>query len=182
VILLFAWRLPTAWLGSLARAMSRRWPSILSLDDPAARRDIQTTFDAALGQRGRLWSAFAAHLCCWYFGAAEVWLAFRLLGVDVTLWQALAVDATVAGLRTFGFMIPGAAGVQEASYLLAAAVFGIPPATAIAASLARRARDLVLAVAVLGIAVLADPSFAPLPALRAALHPPRRRPGGDQNG
>jgi hypothetical protein len=48
-------------------------------------------------------------------------------------------------------MVPAAAGVQEASYVLACAVFGIPPAVAVAASLARRARDLTLGVATFGI-------------------------------
>jgi uncharacterized membrane protein YesL len=49
--------------------------------------------------------------------------------------------------------------VQEASYVLACAVFGIAPATAVAASLARRARDLTLGAAVLAIAVGTDRAF-----------------------
>jgi hypothetical protein len=56
--------------------------------------------------------------------------------------------------------VPAAAGVQEASYMLAAAVFGIPPGAAIAASFARRARDLVLGVGTLGIAAVGDTNFA----------------------
>jgi hypothetical protein len=62
----------------------------------------------------------------------------------------------VAGLRTFVFMVPAAAGVQEASYVLACAVFGIAPAAAVAASFARRARDLTLGTATLGIAAGTD--------------------------
>jgi hypothetical protein len=57
-------------------------------------------------------------------------------------------------------MIPAAAGMQEVSYMLAAAVFGIPPAAAIAASFARRARDLALGVGTLGIAAVGDTSSA----------------------
>ena len=56
------------------------------------------------------------------YGAGEAWVIFRLLGVDLTLSHALAVDGTVVGLCTFGFMVPGAAGVQEVSYMVAAAV------------------------------------------------------------
>jgi uncharacterized membrane protein YbhN (UPF0104 family) len=111
-------------------------------------------------QRARLWSGFALHLACWCLGAGEAWVTFRLLGVDLTLSQALAIDGTVVGLRTFGFMVPAAAGVQEVSYMLAAAVFGIPPAAAIAASFARRARDLVLGVGTLGIAASGDAGSA----------------------
>jgi len=100
------------------------------------------------------------HLCCWFLGAAEAWVIFRLLGVDLTLLQALAIDGTVAGLRTFGWMVPAALGIQEGSYMLAAAVFGVPPAAAIAASFARRARDLVLGVGILGIAAVGDANFS----------------------
>jgi hypothetical protein len=57
-------------------------------------------------------------------------------------------------------MVPAAAGVQEVSYMLAAAVFRIPPAAAIGASFARRARDLVLGVGTLGIAAVGDTSSA----------------------
>jgi putative membrane protein len=149
-----------ASLGAIARAVSSRWPAVLSLDDGDAGLDLQACFDRILLQRARLWSGFALHLCCWCLGAGEAWVIFRLLGVDLTLSQALAIDGTVMGLRTFGFMVPAAAGVQEVSYMLAAAVFGIPPAAAIAASFARRARDLVLGVGTLGIAAVGDASSA----------------------
>jgi len=159
-ILLFARRSLGALLQAMARAISARWPDVLGLDDGPAGREVQACFGRILSQRGRLWSAFALHLCCWCLGAAEVWVTLRLLGVGVTLPQALAIDGTVVGLRTFGLMVPAAAGVQEASYMLAAAVFGIPPAAAIAASFARRARDLVLGVGTLGIAAVGDADFA----------------------
>ena len=149
-----------ASLGAMARAVSSRWPDLLSLDGGDAGRNLQACFDRILLQRARLWSGFALHLCCWCLGAGEAWVIFRLLGVDLTLSQALAIDGTVVGLRTFGFMVPAAAGVQEVSYVLAATVFGIPPAAAIAASFARRARDLVLGVATLGFAAVGDASSA----------------------
>ena len=160
-ILLLARRSLSAWLQAMARAVSARWPTVLSLDGPDGF-DIQACFHRIMSQRGRLWSAFALHLGCWCWGAGETWVTFRLLGVDLTLWQALAIDGTVAGLRTFGWLVPAAAGVQEAAYLLAAAVFGISPAAALAASLARRARDLVLGVGTLGIAAVGDDNFGPL--------------------
>jgi hypothetical protein len=129
-------------------------------DDGDAGRDVQACFDRILRQRTRLWSGFVLHLCCWCLGAGEAWVIFRRLGVGLTLSQALAIDGTVVGLRTFGLMIPAAAGVQEGSYMLAAAVFGVPPAAAIAASFARRARGLVLGVGTLGIAAVGDTNSA----------------------
>jgi Lysylphosphatidylglycerol synthase TM region len=143
-ILLLARRSLSGWLQGLARAISARWPDVLSLDGGPGDPDFQASFDHILSQHGRLWSAFALHLCCWCLGAAEAWVTFRLLGIDLTVAQALAIDGTVVGLRTFGLIVPAAAGVQEASYMLAAAVFGIPPAAAIAASFARMTTELPL--------------------------------------
>jgi putative membrane protein len=159
-ILLFARRSLSASLEAMARALSARWPTVLALDEGAGGYDLQACFERILSQRRRLWSGFALHLFCWCLGAAEVWVIFRLLGVDLTLSQALAIDGTVVGLRTFGWIVPAAAGVQEASFMLAAAVFGIPPAAALAASFARRARDLLLGLGTLVIAAVGDTDFA----------------------
>ncbi len=168
VLPLLARRRLATRLEALAGAIKARWPSLRSLDFSAAGSDIHTTFKGLLRQRGRLFAGFALHVGCWFLGAAETWVVFHLLGSHPSLLQALAIDSAVAGLRTFGFMIPAAAGVQEASYLLAAGVFGIPPARAIAASFARRARDLALGGATLGIAVVGDSHLALLPALKPA--------------
>ena len=159
-ILLFARRSLGASLQAMARAVSARWPGVISAEDESGGRAVQACFDSILSQHRRLWLGFVLHLCCWFLGAAEAWVIFRLLGVDLTLLQALAIDGTVAGLRTFGWMVPAALGIQEGSYMLAAAVFGVPPAAAIAASFARRARDLVLGVGILGIAAVGDANFS----------------------
>jgi glycosyltransferase 2 family protein len=138
------------------RQISQRWPVLASLRSRHAQGDINTVLDDILSRRARLGSAFALHLSCWFLGAAELWLVFDLLGKPVSAARALVMDSVVAGLKTFIFMVPAAAGVQEASYVLACAVFGIAPAAAVAASLARRARDLTLGAAVLGVAVSTD--------------------------
>ncbi len=159
-VLLIARRSLTASLEAMARAVSARWPELFSLAEGGPERDIRLSFERILRERGHLWTGFGLHLLCWFLGAAEAWVTFELLGFDLTLAEALAIDGTVVGLRTFGWVIPGAAGVQEASYLLAGAVFGIPPAAGIAASFARRARDLLLGIATLGVAAAGDANLA----------------------
>lgn len=173
-VLLLARRSLTASLESMARAVSARWPEVFSPTDGPIDRQIRMSFEQILRERGRLGWGFALHLLCWFLAAGELWITFRLLGIDLSLPKALAIDGTVAGLRTFGWMVPAAAGVQEASYLLAAAVFGIPAAAGIAASFARRARDLLLGLATLTVAVVGDTNLAPaaVAALRAR-QPPR---------
>jgi glycosyltransferase 2 family protein len=140
----------------LIRKVSLRWPVLASLRRMHAHGDINSVLDDISSRRARLGTAFVLHMLCWFLGAAELWLVFYLLGKPVTAAHALVVDSIVVGLRTFVFMVPAAAGVQEASYVLACAVFGIAPATAVAASFARRARDLTLGAAVLGVAVATD--------------------------
>jgi putative membrane protein len=138
------------------RKISQRWPVLASLRRMHAQGDINSVLDDILSRRARLGWGFTLHTLCWFLGAAELWLVFHLLGEPVSGTRALVIDAVVAGLRTFVFMVPAAAGVQEASYVLACAVFRISPAAAVAASLARRARDLTLGAATLAIAVGTD--------------------------
>ncbi|HEX8756908.1 MAG TPA: lysylphosphatidylglycerol synthase domain-containing protein [Steroidobacteraceae bacterium] len=138
------------------RKLSRRWPVLVSLRRTQAGGDINSVLDDILSHRARLVSAFTLHLLCWCLGAVELWLIFHLLGKPVTVARALVIDGVVSGLRTFVFMVPAAAGVQEASYVLACAAAGIAPAAAVAASLARRARDLTMGAATLGFAAGTD--------------------------
>ncbi len=123
-----------------ARAIARRWPSLDSQDE------VNAFFDRIFGEKQRLAAAFAIHLACWFIGAAETWVIFALMGIPVSPAEALAIDSLAVGLRTFGFLVPAAAGVQEASYVLVCSLFGLPAATAVAVSLIRRARDLAIGV------------------------------------
>jgi len=144
-------------LDRLIRRISQRWPVLLtSLRQLNLHGDTNVVLDDILAHRSRLALGFGLHLLCWFLGAAELWLVFALLGKPVSASEALVIDGIVAGLRTFVFMVPVAAGVQEASYVLACAVFGISPASAVAASLARRARDLTLGAVTLAIAAGTD--------------------------
>ena len=143
-------------LDRLIRRVAHRWPVLASLRQLNLHGDVNAVLDDILRHRARLARALGLHVLCWFLGALELWLVFELLGKPVSAAQALVIDGAVAGLRTFVFMVPAAAGVQEASYVLACAVLGISPATAVAASLARRARDLALGAVTLGLALGTD--------------------------
>lgn len=91
------------------------------------------------------------HALCWALGGLEAWVTLRLMGISVTAPEALAIDSLVTSLRTFGFFMPAALGVQEAAYVLVCALFGLSPGEAMAFSLVRRARDALLGV--IGLAV-----------------------------
>lgn len=89
------------------------------------------------------------HFACWILGAGETWLFLHFLHAPVGFWAALVVDSVTGGIRAAAFFVPGAIGVQEGSYVLLCGLFGIPPGTALALSLARRGRDLMIAGPVL---------------------------------
>lgn len=91
------------------------------------------------------------HVVCWALGGLEALVTLRLMGIHVTIPGALAIDSLVTCLRTFGFWMPAALGVQEAAYVLVCALFGLSPHMAIALSLIRRARETLIGC--LGLAV-----------------------------
>jgi hypothetical protein len=71
------------------------------------------------------------------------------MGVSVSLTAALVIDSLIYGIRSFAFMIPNALGVQEAAYVMLGSLFGVTPDVALALSLIRRGRDIVLGTPVL---------------------------------
>jgi hypothetical protein len=112
-------------------------------------RLLRERLSGAVPNAGRLRNSLGWHLLCWLIGAAEAWLMFRLMHLDLGLGPALAIDSSVGAIRALSFFVPAAVGVQEGSYVLLCGVFGISPAAALAFSFARRARDLFIALPVL---------------------------------
>jgi glycosyltransferase 2 family protein len=92
----------------------------------------------------RLLPSLGIHLLCWLFGTSEAWITLRLMGIGVSGAQAFVIDSLATAFRSLGFLMPASLGVQEAGYVLISALFGLSPATAVAFSLARRARDIII--------------------------------------
>jgi uncharacterized membrane protein YbhN (UPF0104 family) len=64
----------------------------------------------------------------------------------VSWFNALLLESLGQAIRGAAFAIPGALGVQEGGYLLLAPLAGLPPDTALALSLAKRAREMLLGI------------------------------------
>ncbi len=101
------------------------------------------------GNADRLAAGTALHLAGWFGKGIGDWIAFLLLGAQIDLSGALAIEALLHAMLAAAFFVPGYAGVQEAGYAGLGAVFGIPPEIGLAASLLRRARDLAVGVPIL---------------------------------
>jgi putative membrane protein len=89
------------------------------------------------------WSA-ALHMLAWALGAVEVWLAMHFLGNDIGLAEALVIESLGQTIKAASFAIPGALGVQEGGYVVLCGLFGIAPDLALALSLIKRLREIVV--------------------------------------
>ena len=77
------------------------------------------------------------------------WIALYLIGRPISFPFVFAIEAILYGIRSAAILVPGAIGVQEASYALIGPLFGLAAPTGIALSLLKRARDVTLGVPVL---------------------------------
>jgi len=106
--------------------------------------DIRAELARIYTRRGRVAIAFGFNLAAWLASGLGGWLVLRLMGVPISLWDALSLESLIFTLRSIAFFIPGALGVQEVAYALAAPLFGLPAEIGLALSLAKRARDLAI--------------------------------------
>ncbi|HEX3945695.1 MAG TPA: lysylphosphatidylglycerol synthase domain-containing protein [Rhizomicrobium sp.] len=132
------------WMTRATTRLFNRWPSLARL-----HREALTAFREMTARRAAVRSSLFVHFVCWILGAAETWLIFWLMRRPVGLAPALVIDSLVGALRAVSFFVPAALGIQEGGYVLLCGLFGLSPAAALAFSLARRARDLLLAGIVL---------------------------------
>ncbi|MEX3690867.1 flippase-like domain-containing protein [Paraburkholderia sp. BR14263] len=111
----------------------------------AKRADaIDEAVKSLYARRGRVAASFALSLAGWLVGTVEVWLALRFLGHPTGWIDALLLESIGQAIRGAAFAIPGSLGVQEGGYLLLAPLVGLPPEAALALSLAKRAREILL--------------------------------------
>jgi putative membrane protein len=82
----------------------------------------------------------------WTVGAGEVWLVLQSLGQPLGIADALIFESLESGVRVAAFMLPGALGALEGSFVLFGSLFGLPAEAALAIPLSKRARELALGV------------------------------------
>ncbi|MGB0683863.1 MAG: lysylphosphatidylglycerol synthase domain-containing protein [Magnetovibrionaceae bacterium] len=110
---------------------------------------METAIQEIYGRRLAFLLACLLRLANRLLMAAEIWLALWLIGYPVTLAEALLLDSLNQTARSAAFFVPGGLGVQEGSFVLIGLLIGLPPSAALAASLARRGREIITGVPVL---------------------------------
>ena len=135
-----------AFFDRFARMLGRGWAERTISGVAAVHAALAETYQRSAG----LWGGFVLHLACWMLSAVEVWIALRLAGVPLGFPTVLVIESLLYAIRTVAFAIPNAVGVQEGAYILIGAAFGLTPEMALAISLLKRARDLVIGLPALG--------------------------------
>ena len=113
----------------------------------AERFGLPGLHDALLelhGEWRRLLGAGLWHLLAWVLGTAETWVALYAMGAETSLVAAFILEILGMVARSAGFAVPGALGVQEAGFVVVGHLVGIPADSAIAVSMIKRVRELVV--------------------------------------
>lgn len=111
---------------------------------PAAAIDEATR--GIYRNRQILWPALIWRLFGWIAGAGEIWLLMYFLGNPVSLAEALILESLGAGVRAVAFLVPGALGVLEGSFMVFGGLLGIAPVDSLVVALGKRVRELALGV------------------------------------
>jgi putative membrane protein len=129
------------------RVLGRGWAERTA----AGAAALYAALAAIYQRRAGLVGGFALHLTCWIMSAVEVWLALHFARAPLDFATVVVIESMLYAVRTAAFAIPNAVGVQEGAYVLIGASFGLTPEMALAISLLKRARDLVIGLPALGV-------------------------------
>ena len=127
-------------LRRLLQRLARRWPRL----EPAWLDRYQAALLRLHADRRALALALLLHVGCWMMGAIEMMLVLWLIGHPITFAEALVIEAFAQVLRNAGFLLPGAAGIQEGAIIAGALLVGVPVSAAITAALVRRTREVLI--------------------------------------
>jgi len=105
---------------------------------------IDLAIQGIYGRVSGVAASFLLGLVGWLVGTGEVYLILVLLGHPVSWLAALLLESLGQAIRGAAFAVPGALGVQEGGYLLLAPLAGLPADAALALSLGKRAREILL--------------------------------------
>jgi len=119
-----------------------------------ANAEERTLNDRILTIYRHRWAFLASiglHLVAWLAGAVEAWIVLwfiaRATGGQPLGWgEVLALEGLVYALRSVAFFVPLGAGIQEGGYVLIGALVGLAAGPALAISLIKRGRDILIGV------------------------------------
>ena len=127
-------------LEALLRGIAARWPVMAGASLDGLHAAALDFYRRPLPLLRCTW----LHLLAWMLGSFETWAVLNALGTPATLLQAFTIESLGMAARSAGFAIPAALGAQEGGFVLAAAAVGLPVAPALALSLVKRIREVLV--------------------------------------
>ena len=153
----------------LSAWMERKRPLLHSLES--------RLFDFYHRTPGAFWGSFGLNLACHAAAILEVYLILWLIGVKLSLFAALAIEALTKLINIVGVLNPGNIGTYEGGNMLIARMFGLTGAVGFTVAIARRVRAIFwAAVGVLCLVVLSK-SKAAVTAMTQKLARPQTQAG-----
>jgi putative membrane protein len=128
-------------LGFLSGLPARLMPSVWQSNGEGG---LMATVSDIYGDRRRVFRSVLVHLAAWVAGCIEAWVALRLLGHPLSVPDVLALESLIFAIRSAAFVVPAGIGLQEGGYVLIGAALGLPAEVALAVSLLKRGRELIL--------------------------------------
>jgi glycosyltransferase 2 family protein len=142
IIFILVQRHGFAMLGSVIHRIPHRWAKGVASRLAPIQHAIREIYHHA----GALWSVSLLHFAMWVASGVETWIALRFMGVNLSISSVIVIESLLYAIRSIAFVVPSGLGVQEGAYVLLGMLFGFSPDVALALSLLKRARDLVIGV------------------------------------
>ncbi len=125
----------------LVRRIGQRWSK-----DRAFEQPLNLEIHEIYRHPRALYRAGLLHWAAWVATSFEAWLALHFMGAPLGVGAVIVIESLLYAARSVAFAVPNAVGVQEGAYIMLGAAFGLTPEVALALSLLKRARDLVIGV------------------------------------
>ncbi len=143
VILLFALQ-REGMFSTLNRVLKRlkiRIPTLEKHETSLRKLDDQI-YQFYHRDRRRFFQSTGAFLLGWMADALEIYVVCHLLGLPLSVTEAIAIESFISVAKALGIFIPAAMGVQESGVVLLFQIFGLPVTMGVAYAILRRGREL----------------------------------------
>ena len=124
------------------RRLAKRWIRDMAVPARPLHHEIHDIY----ARRRCVYVSTVLHFAAWIASSVEAWIALDLMGARLDIGSVIVIESLLYAIRSAAFAVPNAVGVQEGAYLMLGATLGLTPETALALSLLKRGRDLVVGV------------------------------------
>jgi putative membrane protein len=110
---------------------------------------VNRVVEAAYARPARLWAGLSVHVGCWISSAGVTWLILWLIGRPLPIMSVITIESLLFAIKNAAFVVPTGIGIQEGAYAILGPMFGLPVEAALALSLLKRGRDILIGIPVL---------------------------------